>query len=192
MTPTTDPTAEVQRISRWLAEQPCPNCRVVEEDDDDEPISEGCITKGDARKGTLEIYGCTTCGGSGGGLETDSSLEGYPEGVASWNERMKRVGAEYGSGLAFRWASEECSCISAEPPIPACWRCAWGKHSNDCESCWGSGRAPKAVGLDLIMEYKPQIGLLAMTIEAEQSRREARPADYTLAALRAIAKSLQP
>jgi hypothetical protein len=90
-----DASGKVTGLANPWASEECPDCLSVE---DGEAISEGCVTKGDARDGTLEIYGCTTCGGSGGGLETDSSLEGYPEGVASWNERMKRVGAKYGSG----------------------------------------------------------------------------------------------
>ncbi len=140
-TRSTDLTAQIAAYRKVLAEatKECPDCLLVEEGEDDTPLSEGCITKGDARNGTLEIYGCVTCGGSGGGLETDASLEGYPEGVASWNKRMKRAGAEYGTGRVARFPGFQQECT----------KCAGlGELGRHCQSCQGRRWQVRAGGLE--------------------------------------------
>jgi len=83
----------------------CSEC-VNDDEDEEEPIGMGYVTSGNYGDGTLEIYGCTYCGGSGGGLEdkekakfthTDRNGKKYP-GIRSWSERMELVGAKYGTG----------------------------------------------------------------------------------------------
>lgn len=85
-----------------------------------------------------------------------------------------------GTGLAFPWASEECRGYwpgegSVTQP---CW--------SGCEECKGSGRVPKAVGLEELLEFSPS--LVAPAIYDEW-RFKSRP-HYLLAALRAVVRSL--
>lgn len=81
-----------------------------------------------------------------------------------------------GTGLAFPWASMKC---------PWC----GGVHlelEKGCV-CKGSGRVPKDLGLEVLLEAKPWVVLSALHDELVRSRRVGEPeADFTLAALRAV------
>ncbi len=99
----------------------------------------------------------------------------------------QRVDLYEDHGLAFPWASESCGCHSFRSP-GHCYRCAISKDS--CGACNGSGRVPKALGLEELMEAKPWIVHEALAVEHAEALSESRPPDYTLAALRAIVASV--
>lgn len=107
MTQTIDPTkANIEKLTRWLAEQPC-------------QCDSGVCRKGDP------IY-CSSC---------------FPP----------------CDGLAFSWASEECSnrlgcpaCVAKPKPLVHDALIYARGHV-----CNGSGRVPKAVGLEELMELYP-------------------------------------
>ena len=104
---------------------------------------------------------------------------------------MKKHEACNGLGLAFQWASEKCHHGAIIDDVGVRW------PKEKCPMCNGSGRAPKAVGLEDVMRQAPSLGdfediLVALQYEHDRAINEGGKPDYTLAALRAVAKSLQP
>ena len=100
-------TTNVNEAYQGLAERekPCPGC--LSEDDIKDAIKDGdafhdllgdgYYSKGDMREGTLELYGCTSCGGSGGGLEPCQDEPNYVIGK-SFMDRLGLVGVKEGTG----------------------------------------------------------------------------------------------
>lgn len=121
---------------------------------------------------------CLKCGGSGWG----------------WDKDARRVKDREcgGIGLAFPWASEACICGG---DTCLCHACALteamgdgaGAHIPTACRCNGSGRVPKAVGLEELMEAKPWVVHEALAIEHAESLSENRRPNYMLTALRAVA-----
>lgn len=122
---------------------------------------------------------CPNCGGNGGwgtgeALIYDGSID------------VEICDVCQGTGRAFPWASEHCFCMSK-----TCWivRGRIGQHEDNCgcEDCNGSGRVPKAVGLEELLEREYMVVIEALSEEFIKSGPQDRAPDYTLAALRAIA-----
>ncbi len=102
----------------------------------------------------------------------------------------------YPSGLANPWASLPCSgglgcldCVAR--PVPLVHDALIYTRRRVCN---GSGRVPKAVGVEELFGQAPSLGdfcniLAALRSEHVRAINEGGPPDYLLAALRAIAKA---
>ena len=107
---------------------------------------------------------------------------------------MKKHEACNGLGLAFLWASEKCHHGAIIDDVGVRW------PKEKCPMCNGSGRVPKAVGLEELLEQYPVMLYPLFAADGSQSSWQAmlRPNSAAdgetplLAALRSVCASLRP